>query len=569
MEVTALLLSRLQFAFTISFHIIFPSFTIGLAAWLTILEALHLATGRPAYRLVFEFWLKIFGVAFGLGVVSGIVMAFQFGTNWEVLARMTGPIQGVLLSYETFTAFFLEASFFGILLFGRSRVPPWFYLFSTAMVALGTTLSAFWIMANNSWMQAPMGYVVENGAFVPTDWAKIVFSSVLWVRFPHMLLASFITGAFCVAATGAWYLLRAKFAAEAHIMLRMGLFLAAILVPVQIFFGHLNGDYVHDYQPAKFAAIEARRHDEQPAGEVLIAIPDERSATNYLEIKIPVLGSLIGSMSFDSKEVGLADFPRADWPPVLIPFLSFRIMVGCGLVMLFLAWFGSYLSIKERLERSRLMLWLIFLSFPLPFIAILTGWFTAEVGRQPWTVYGVLRTADAMTPFLTTRAATISLIVFCAVYTFIFAFGALYIHRLLRIGPVGRLAEAPVAATPNRPMSVVDEPLARRARITPHQENSHGLVLGVRPGGQRLALCPARRFRPRHRDSVRPDARRIEAARHDGRSRADVGRQRNLAGGGGRRALGRFSDRLRDVVFRLLSAAAADACRLDPARRGV
>src|ERR1700685_4114211 len=223
MDDLALLLSRLQFAFTISFHIIFPPFTIGLAAWLTILEALHLGTGRPVYRVVFDFWLKIFGVTFGMGVVSGIVMAFQFCTHWEVLARMTGPIQGVLLAYETFTAFFLEASFFGILLFGRPRVPPWFYLFSTVMVALGTTLSAFWIMANNSWMQAPVGYAIENGAFVPTDWGKIVFSPVLWVRFPHMLLASFITGAFCVAATGAWYVLRGKFAAEAHVMLRMGL----------------------------------------------------------------------------------------------------------------------------------------------------------------------------------------------------------------------------------------------------------------------------------------------------------------------------------------------------------
>jgi cytochrome d ubiquinol oxidase subunit I len=464
MDALALLLSRLQFAFTISFHIIFPSFSIGLAAWLTILEALHLATGRPVYRRVFDFWLKIFGVAFGMGVVSGIVMAFQFGTNWEVLARMSGPIQGVLLAYETFTAFFLEASFFGILLFGRSRVPPWFYLFSTAMVALGTSLSAFWIMANNSWMQAPMGYVVENGAFVPTDWAKIVFSPVLWVRFPHMLLASFITGAFCVAATGAWYLLRGKFAAEAYVMLRMGLFLAAALVPVQIFFGHLNGDYVHDYQPAKFAAIEARWHDEQPAGEVLIAIPDAQTQTNYFEIKVPVLGSLIASMSLDSKEVGLTDFPRNDWPPVFIPFWSFRIMVGCGLVMLLLAWVGSYLSVKERLERSRLLLWLIFLSFPLPFIAILTGWFTAEVGRQPWTVYGVLRTADSLTPFLSAQAALTSLIVFCLVYALIFVFGAVYIHYLLWIGPVGRLADPPAYATPNRPLSVVDEPVTTYAQ---------------------------------------------------------------------------------------------------------
>src|SRR5467141_3405344 len=244
MDALALLLSRLQFAFTISFHIIFPSLTIGLAAWLTVLEALHLWSGRPAYRQVFEFWLKIFGVAFGLGVVSGIVMGFQFGTNWSVLARMSGPIQGPLLSYETFTAFFLEASFFGILLFGRPRVPPWFYLFSTAMVALGTTLSAFWIMANNSWMQVPVGYVMENGQFVPNDWSKITLNPVLWVRFPHMVLAAYLTGAFCVAATGAWYLLRGVFTAEARIMLRMGLYLAAVLLPIQIFFGHLTGNYV-------------------------------------------------------------------------------------------------------------------------------------------------------------------------------------------------------------------------------------------------------------------------------------------------------------------------------------
>ena len=457
MNLTALLLSRLQFAFTVSFHIIFPSFTIGLAAWLTVLEALRLATGRPAYRLVFEFWLKIFGVAFGLGVVSGIVMAFQFGTNWSEFSRMSGGIQGVLLSYETFTGFALEASFFGILLFGRSRVPPWFYWFSTAMVALGTALSAFWIMANNSWMQVPVGYVVENGIFVPDDWSKIIFSPVLWVRFPHMLLASFVTGAFCVAATGAWYLLRREFTAEAHIMLRMGLYLAAVLVPIQIFFGHLVGDYVHNYQPVKFAAIEGRWHDEQPAGEVLIAIPDPATETNNYEIKIPILGSLIGSMSFTSKEVGLTDFPPENRPPVIIPFFTFRIMVGCGLAMLALAWRGTYLSAKGRIEQSRLLLWLTFLSFPLPFIATLTGWFTAEVGRQPWTVYGVLRTADAVTPFLTTRAATISLVVFCAVYSFIFAFGTFYIYRLLRAGPAGRLVLPAAAAIPNRPMSVVDE----------------------------------------------------------------------------------------------------------------
>ncbi len=462
MDATALLLSRLQFAFTISFHIVFPSFTIGLAAWLTILEALYLATGRPAYRVVFEFWLKIFGVAFGLGVVSGIVMAFQFGTNWDVLARMSGPIQGVLLSYETFTAFFLEASFFGILVFGRPRVPPWFYLFSTAMVALGTTLSAFWIMANNSWMQAPVGYAIENGEFVPTDWAKIVFSPVLWVRFAHMLLASYITGAFCVAATGAWYLLRPKYHAEARIMLRMGLGLAAALVPVQLFFGHLNGEYVVHRQPSKMAAIEARWHDEKPASEVLLAWPDEQNQRNLFAITLPPpFGSLIDSDSLTAGEVGMDSIPLQDRPPMIIPFFAFRIMVGCGLVMLLLAWVGSYLSVKGHIEQYRLLLWAIFLSFPLPFIAILTGWFTAEVGRQPWTVYGVLRTADSVTPFLTTRAATTSLVVFCAVYTFIFSFGVFYIHRLLRAGPEGSLVRTPAAAVPNRPMSVVDEPVMR------------------------------------------------------------------------------------------------------------
>jgi cytochrome d ubiquinol oxidase subunit I len=272
-----------------------------------------------------------------------------------------------------------------------------------------------------------------------------------------MLLASYITGAFCVAATGAWYLLRERFHTEARIMLGMGLFLAAVLVPIQLFFGHLTGDYVHDYQPAKFAAIEARWHDEKPAAEVLIAIPNPRFETNDYAIQIPVLGSLIGSMSFDSKEVGLTDFPLRDRPPVIIPFFAFRIMVGCGLVMLLLAWVGSYLSRKALLEQYRLLLWAIFLSFPLPFIAILTGWFTAEVGRQPWTVYGVLRTADSVTPFLTTRAATISLVVFCTVYSFIFAFGVFYIYRLLRAGPVDSLVQPPAAAVPNRPMSVVDQ----------------------------------------------------------------------------------------------------------------
>jgi cytochrome d ubiquinol oxidase subunit I len=459
MDATGLLLSRLQFGFTISFHIIFPAFTIGLAAWLTVLETMHMRTGRPVYQALFEFWLKIFGVAFGMGVVSGVVMGFQFGTNWSVLAKMSGPIQGPLLSYETFTAFMLEASFFGVLVFGRKRVPPWFYLFSTAMVSLGTTLSAFWIMTNNSWMQVPVGYVLQNGYFVPNDWKQIIFNSVVWSRFPHMLLAAYLTGAFCVAATGAWYVLRGDHYAESRVMLRMGLFLAALLIPVQLVFGHLVGDYVHDYQPAKFAAIEGRWHDEQPASEVLIGLPDPATESNKYEVKVPILGSVIASSSLISKEVGLTDFAPQDRPPVLIPFVTFRIMVGCGLIMLAIAWFGSYLSIKRRLRRNRPTLWAIFLSFPLPFIAILTGWYVAEVGRQPWAIYGLLRTADAVTPFLTAPAAMTSLVLFGAVYLFVFSFGTFYIYRLLRSGPTRLVVEPSHGASPNRPMSLADPEL--------------------------------------------------------------------------------------------------------------
>src|SRR5712672_475530 len=272
-----------------------------------------------------------------------------------------------------------------------------------------------------------------------------------------MLRASYLTGAFCVAATGAWYVLRRDYHAESQVMLRMGLCLAAVLIPIQLFFGHLCGEYVNTYQPSKMAAIEARWNDEKPASEVLIGWPDVENRRNLYAITLPPpFGSLIDSDSLTAGETGLNSIPPENWPPVVIPFFSFRIMVGCGMVMLGLAWLGTYLNFKQRLERNRLLLWATFLSFPLPFIAILTGWFTAEVGRQPWVVYGVLRTADAMTPFLTTRAATISLVIFCAIYGFIFAFGTFYIYRLIRTGPAGKLFESPRLAVPSRPMSLGD-----------------------------------------------------------------------------------------------------------------
>jgi cytochrome d ubiquinol oxidase subunit I len=371
----ALLLARIQFAFTVSFHIIFPAFTVGLAAWLAFLEALSLATGRPIYRRLFDFWLRIFAVAFGLGVVSGIVMAFEFGTNWSELSRRTGPIQGPLLVYETFTAFALEASFFGVLLFARRRVPRWFYLFACVMVALGTTLSAFWIMINNSWMQVPIGmHMATNGTFVPDDWTAIIFSPVVWVRFPHMLFAAYVTTAFCVAATGAWYILQGRGRREARTMMRMGLGIAAVIVPAQLLFGHLNGEYVVHHQPSKMAAIEARWHDEKPASEVLFAWPDVANRRNLFAITLPApFGSLIDSDNLTAGEVGLDSIPPENWPPVRIPFFAFRIMVGCGIVMLFLAWVGSWLALDDRLETRRWLLWATFLSFPLGFVATLTG----------------------------------------------------------------------------------------------------------------------------------------------------------------------------------------------------
>jgi cytochrome d ubiquinol oxidase subunit I len=455
-ESTAVILSRIQFGFTVSFHIIFPAFTIGLGAWLAVLEGMHLRTQQPVYRRLFDFWLRIFAVAFGLGVVSGIVMAFQFGSNWSELSRRSGPIQGPLLAYESFTAFALEASFFGVLIFGRSRIPPILYFFSAALVAIGTSLSSFWILVNNSWMQVPTGFErTADGAFNPTSWSDIIFNRVVWVRFPHMILAAYVTTAFCIAATGAWHLLRNEYKAEARVMLRMGLFLAAVLVPFQIVFGHLTGDYVVQHQPSKIAAIEGRWEDAQPASEVLLAWPDEAGERNLYAITLPPpFGSIIDSASLTAREVGLKSIPKEDRPSVIVPFFTFRIMVGIALLMLVIAWGGSWYAWQDRLEQKRWLLRSIFLSFPLGFLATLAGWLTAEVGRQPRTVFGQLRTVDAVTPTLRSSEVAISLAVFGSVYALIFAFGTIYIYRLLRAGPCPALAKPTAASNAKRPLAV-------------------------------------------------------------------------------------------------------------------
>ena len=437
MDLDPVILSRIQFAFLISFHIIFPAFTIGLAAWLATIEGVRLATGNPLYRRVFDFWLKVFAVSFGMGVVTGIVMAFQFGTNWGVLAQKTGSIQGPLLGYETFTAFMLEATFFGVMLLGRNRVSPRFYFFACCMVSLGTMFSSFWILANNSWMQVPLGHTIVDGSIVPADWREIVLGPVMMVRWPHMLLAAFLTTGMCVAATGAWYVLRGIHRAEARVMLHWGLGLVAVLIPIQLFFGHLTGLYVLKHQPAKFAAIEARWKTQQPASEVLLAIPDEASERNLFAIEIPKLGSMIASGNWTAKEIGLETFPPEDRPPVVIPFFGFRLMVGMGLIMLAVSWFGNFLRWRGRLETTRWFLWGTFLAFPTGFVAILSGWFTAEVGRQPWVVYGLLRTKDAVTPSLTTGDVLFSLTGYVLVYAVVYSFGVYYIYKLLHEGPTG------------------------------------------------------------------------------------------------------------------------------------
>jgi cytochrome d ubiquinol oxidase subunit I len=455
MDADVILLSRIQFAFVVTFHIIFPSFTIGLAAWLATIEGMRLATGNPIYRRVFDLWLKVFAVSFGMGVVSGIVMAFQFGTNWSAMSEKMGPIQGPLLAYESFTAFLLEATFLGVMLLGRDRTPPLFYWFACCMVALGTMASSFWILCNNSWMQVPLGHQFIDGKLIPADWWAITTGPIVRLRWPHMLVAAFLTTGMSIIATAAWYRLRGIHRLEARVMLHWGLALVALLIPIQLVIGHFTGDYVHKYQPAKFAAIEARWKTQQPATEVLFAIPDEAGERNLFSIEVPYLGSFIASGTWDSREVGLESFPAEDRPPVVIPFFTFRIMVGMGLIMLAISWFGLLLWWRGRLESTRWFLWAAFLSFPTGFVAVIAGWYTAEVGRQPWIVYGLMRTAEGITPSLTVGTVMFSLACYVVVYLTVFSFGGFYIYKLLREGPHEERAK-PLGATPSRPMAFAD-----------------------------------------------------------------------------------------------------------------
>jgi cytochrome d ubiquinol oxidase subunit I len=453
-----LLLSRIQFAFTVSFHILFPSFTIGLAAWLVVLQALWLKTGKAIYHDVARQWTRIFAISFGMGVVSGVVMSYEFGTNWSELSRRGGNVIGPLLSYEVLTAFFLEAGFLGIMLFGGKRVPKWVHFFATCMVALGTVISAFWILAANSWMQTPQGYTVDaNGVLHVASWWKVIFTPSFPYRFAHMVAAAYLTTAFMVGGIGAWYILRDRSAPQGRIMLGMAMSLIFWLAPLQLVIGDLHGLNARKYQPAKIAAVEAHWETMRGAPLVLFAWPDTKTESNLYEVAIPKLGSLVLTHKWDGEIKGLTSFAPDDRPNPVIPFFAFRIMVGIGLIMIALGFIGAILWLMGRLFTTRWYLHLMTWAAPLGFLAVLSGWFVAEVGRQPWVVYGILRTANAASPVPGGSVLT-SIILFVLVYGIIFGAAIYYIIQLLRRGPQETPPGPEEAELYHRPMAAAGRP---------------------------------------------------------------------------------------------------------------
>jgi cytochrome d ubiquinol oxidase subunit I len=450
MELDAVLLSRLQFAFTIAFHIIFPTFTIGLSAYIATLLVIWRRTGKEGYRTLARFWTRIFAVSFAMGVVSGIVLSYQFGTNWSRFSLVVGNVVSPLIGYEVLTAFFLEATFLGIMLFGWKRVPPWLHVLSAILVAIGTCTSAFWIISANSWMQVPAGFTLRDGIAYPEDWLKVIFSPTFPVRLVHMVTAAYLTTAFVVLAVGARFLLAGRYLDHARTMLKMGIAMAAVMAPLQLFIGDQHGLQVAEYQPAKLAAMEGHWEDAGPAPLVLFAIPNPATESNDYELSIPHGASLIVTHSLDGRFKGLKDFASADRPTVIFPFFAFRVMVAIGLAMIAMGFWGAWLWWSGRLERSTFFLRIAALSWPFGFIAILSGWTVAETGRQPWIATGILRTLDASSP-VPAAAVAVTLGLFLVVYGIVFAAGIVYMNRLINRGPAGE--GAPVEGTPNRPIT--------------------------------------------------------------------------------------------------------------------
>lgn len=462
----ALLLSRIQFGFVISFHIIFPALSIGLASWLMFLEWRWLRTRERLWWDLYQFWVKVFAISFGMGVVSGIVMSFQFGTNWAGLSERAGNILGPLLSYEVLTAFFLEAGFLGVMLFGASRVRPAVHFFSTVMVALGTLISTFWIIAAISWMHTPQGHVLQDGVFVPGDWLQIIFNPSFPYRLAHMVLAAFITTCFVIGGVSAWYLRRGVHRAAAGRMLRLAVAFGAIAVPLQVLVGDQHGLNTLEHQPIKVAAMEGhwRSHGEGAGLPlVLFGVPDQQGERNAYELAIPHLGSLILTHSWTTDITPLTAVPPEDRPPVLPVFFAFRVMVGLGLLMLLVVAASAWAWWRGRLEQAVWALRGWQLLSGAGFVALLAGWYVTEIGRQPWVVYGLLRTRDAVSPHLDVGMVAGSLAGFAAVYATIFGAGIWYLWRLLKKGPQvgepapGHTADDSGAKTPARPLSAAGE----------------------------------------------------------------------------------------------------------------
>jgi cytochrome bd ubiquinol oxidase subunit I len=464
---TALDLARFQFAFTVAFHIIFPAFSIGLASYLAVLNGLHLWTGREIYLRLFDFWKIIFAVGFAMGVVSGIVMSYQFGTNWSVFSDRAGPVVGPLMAYEVLTAFFLEAGFLGVMLFGRERVGPVLHFLATLMVAVGTLGSAFWILSVNSWMQTPQGHVIDEvGRMVPENWWPVIFNPSFPYRLVHMVLAAYLTTALVVGAVGAWHLLRDRYDPGARRMFAMAVGMLVVTAPLQIVAGDLHGLNTFHHQPAKIAAMEG--HFEtytDGAPLILFGIPDDGAEQTRYALEIPKVGSLILTHTWDGKVGGLKEWPRDERPPAEIVFWSFRIMVALGFLMLGLGIWGAVAYWRGRLYHSRGLLRASIAMGPAGFVAVIAGWVTTEVGRQPWTVFGELRTADSVSP-IEYQALASSLIAFVVVYFAVFGTGTFYILRLMGRTPAGGAPVEEVAPI-------------RTAGITPAPTRRHDFIPGT------------------------------------------------------------------------------------------
>jgi cytochrome bd ubiquinol oxidase subunit I len=456
MSVDPVILSRLQFAWVVAFHILLPAFTVGLACYIAVLEGLYLKSKDSTYFCISVFWTKIFAVSFGLGVVSGIVMPFQFGTNWSRFSDVAANVIGPLMAYEGLTAFFLEASFLGVLLFGRNLVPPWAHFFAAVMVAVGTLFSSFWILALNSWMQTPAGYEIIDGRFHARDWLDVIFNPSFPYRLAHVVTAFLLTTGFVVTSVAAFHLRRRRAMAECRKMLSMTLWLLTVLVPLQILIGDLHGLNTFQHQPAKIAAMEGHWETRAGAPLILVGWPDGDAETTHWAVEIPRLGSLILTHHFDGTVRGLKEWPREERPPAAIIFWSFRIMVAIGLVMLAVVAAANWLRWKRRLFDTPWFLRVCEACLPLGFAAVIAGWVTTEVGRQPWVIYGLMRTADAVTPSLTGIDVLVSLVVYVAVYLVVYPVTLFYLVILVRAGPVGE-------EETERPIEGLQRPLPARA----------------------------------------------------------------------------------------------------------